>query len=348
MGGPNIQNPATQFGQPSDVANTQQQFNIQSQLGSNYNSQNPLGGLSFTQTGTGPGGTPTYTSSQYLSPAQQRLLASLQTGQTAASRGGAALVNEANYGAVPAATAIGNATTGLTGQAVAQQVAYLKPYFNWQTQQADTALRNQGFDPSSPAYQQQMMNLANQQNNTVTGFVSQIEPQMYNQAVSTYQLPLTMEQQIASWAGPNYGVAENNVQGAALQPAPYAQTVAAAQQAQSNYNTNLMQEYAAEMQGISNLAGGVLGIGLNPTAQAGIGNLFKLSDIRVKEDAVLVGQLTPDIGLYEYNYVGDDRRYIGVMADEVERVLPSAVIADDAGIKHVDYAQLGLSGPVEI
>ena len=64
------------------------------------------------------------------------------------------------------------------------------------------------------------------------------------------------------------------------------------------------------------------------------------SDIRVKEDIVYVEDQN-GFRMYEFNYIGDDQRYLGVMAQEVEKTHPEAVIEID-GIKRVYYDRLGL------
>ena len=200
---------APNFVPAGQVATTQQGYNVGAQAGSNYNSFNPYGSTTYGQTGTGPGGVPIYSTTQSLSPAQQSLLDTLQGGQQAAGTAGANLITGANYGSTSPATAIGDMTSGLTGAATGQEVSYLQPYFTYQTQQLDTQLRNQGFDPSSPAYQQAMLNLQNSQGNQVEGFVAQTQPQMFQQATQEYQLPLTMGQQLAQWGAPNVAAATN-------------------------------------------------------------------------------------------------------------------------------------------
>ena len=62
------------------------------------------------------------------------------------------------------------------------------------------------------------------------------------------------------------------------------------------------------------------------------------SDIRLKSKIVRVGTHPLGIGIYEYDI--DGRRERGVIAQEVERVLPSAVIEDSNGYKMVDYGAL--------
>jgi hypothetical protein len=63
-----------------------------------------------------------------------------------------------------------------------------------------------------------------------------------------------------------------------------------------------------------------------------------LSDIRLKEDIVPVGQLDNELPVYSFRYKDDPTHttHIGLMAQEVEKVNPKAV-SELLGIKFVDY-----------
>ena len=79
-------------------------------------------------------------------------------------------------------------------------------------------------------------------------------------------------------------------------------------------------------------------------AIAGAGVAMYKSDRRLKENVreVSVDQRTA-LSLYEFNYIGDDtRKYVGVMADEVELSYPEAVAIMDNGFMAVDYEALGI------
>lgn len=87
--------------------------------------------------------------------------------------------------------------------------------------------------------------------------------------------------------------------------------------------------------------GGLLG-GAGALAKGGgIAGIF--SDRRLKENIEEVGvdQRTA-LTLYHFNYIGDDRRYEGVMADEVELVYPDAVVQTEQGYKTVRYDLLNI------
>lgn len=109
-----------------------------------------------------------------------------------------------------------------------------------------------------------------------------------------------------------------------VQPAPIFNAAQAQYGAnQAAYNAEAQQN-AATMQGLGQLAG---------TA-----GLFMFSDRRLKSNVVRVGTHPLGIGIYEYDILG--RREMGVMADEVETVLPAAVMTGPDGYKRVNYGAL--------
>ena len=63
-----------------------------------------------------------------------------------------------------------------------------------------------------------------------------------------------------------------------------------------------------------------------------------LSDRRLKSNIVRVGTHPLGIGIYEYDLGGKRER--GVMADEVARVKPEAVVRGDDGYARVNYGML--------
>jgi hypothetical protein len=67
-------------------------------------------------------------------------------------------------------------------------------------------------------------------------------------------------------------------------------------------------------------------------------NLASLSDERVKENIQPIGKLADGQIIYRYNFKGDPKTQIGLIAQEVEQTNPDA-IADLGGLKGVDYAK---------
>lgn len=66
------------------------------------------------------------------------------------------------------------------------------------------------------------------------------------------------------------------------------------------------------------------------------------SDIRLKHDIVFLGYLNDGLGFYRFSYNGSDKAYVGVIAQDVQRVAPSAVARDRDGYLTVDYVKLGV------
>ena len=100
---------------------------------------------------------------------------------------------------------------------------------------------------------------------------------------------------------------------------------AAGAQAQAAWSSGIMG-------GLGGLAGGIGQAG-------GIGAFF--SDIRVKTDIRPTGEKTEHgLPIYTYRYHGDKQTYRGVMAQDVERVIPDAVIQHESGYLAVDYSKL--------
>jgi len=67
-----------------------------------------------------------------------------------------------------------------------------------------------------------------------------------------------------------------------------------------------------------------------------------ISDIRLKRDVALLERLESGIGIYRFRYTWSDQVYVGVMAQEVARIVPDAVVRGTDGFLRVDYARLGL------
>jgi hypothetical protein len=75
----------------------------------------------------------------------------------------------------------------------------------------------------------------------------------------------------------------------------------------------------------------------------GRGGGGRRSDIRLKEDIVPLMQLSNGLELYRFRYKGSDHTaYVGVMAQEVQKVDPSAVWRDRDGYLRVNYDQIGV------
>jgi hypothetical protein len=115
-------------------------------------------------------------------------------------------------------------------------------------------------------------------------------------------------------------------QGAQVAPAP---TFAGAQ-AQGQ---NAMQNYGIQQSGANATTSGLFG-----ALTSGAMLASKFSDRRLKSNIVQVGIHPLGIGIYEYDIFGNRER--GVMADEVAKVMPEAIIPTSSGYMMVNYGKL--------
>ncbi|MBR3899647.1 MAG: tail fiber domain-containing protein, partial [Elusimicrobiaceae bacterium] len=92
--------------------------------------------------------------------------------------------------------------------------------------------------------------------------------------------------------------------------------------------------YQYNQQAKQNMAKGLVDLGGSALNLAG-GFLF--SDARIKENLRPVGQLFNGLTIYAFNFPGEDITRIGLVAQEVEQVLPQAVKESEEGLLMVDY-----------
>lgn len=101
---------------------------------------------------------------------------------------------------------------------------------------------------------------------------------------------------------------------------------------------NQLQQNAVKINNDADPTAAILGAGSTLGAAA-----IMASDRRLKHNICVVGtDKRTDLTLYEFSYKGSNRRFIGVMADEVEARYPEAVFEMPDGYKAVNYAALGL------
>jgi hypothetical protein len=76
--------------------------------------------------------------------------------------------------------------------------------------------------------------------------------------------------------------------------------------------------------------------------RGGGGGGGRRSDIALKHDVVLLGHLSNGLGYYRFSYLGSSKPYVGVIAQEVQNLVPEAVTRGRDGYLRVYYQQLGL------
>jgi hypothetical protein len=119
-----------------------------------------------------------------------------------------------------------------------------------------------------------------------------------------------------------------------------ANTIGAGQQMQLGGLGNILNSQTS----MYNAAASRPGLDVGGLLAGGAQMYTAFSDRRLKQDIELVGRDERTmLPLYEYAYKSDpSRRFLGVMADEVEAYMPEAVGEDENGYKFVNYAMLGI------
>lgn len=124
-----------------------------------------------------------------------------------------------------------------------------------------------------------------------------------------------------------------------------------------NYEKPVLQRYGRVTHltrgGVgSGFDGGMASMTMGGWGMDGMGTMgmgMGMSDVRCKTDVVRVGSHPAGFGLYLFRYLpafrgADDggRRHFGVLAQEVEVMVPEAVQLDAASYRRVNYDLLGI------
>lgn len=255
------------------------------------------------------------------------------------------------------------AGTYLNGGSNATQLApaYTPPPLTSGENQAISTV-NQGFTPTTQQfnssineqmnpYNQDVINLINKnaygQNSALQSSVQGAGQFGSNRAVlGANDIANNQASTIGSLLNPEYNNAVNN----ALTTIPQLNAQSAQAQLQAGQFQQGQQAAVnqAPFTGLSSLAQ-ILGVlPTNSSQSTSSGNnsqsgfnfgLFN-SDIRIKENIVPMGTEN-GFNIYTFNYKGGTKKFIGVMADEVEEKMPEAV-AKMNGYKAVDYSMIGV------
>ena len=250
-------------------------------------------------------------------------------------------------------------------------ISRLQPSMDMAKTQLHTQLINSGLPVGSEAYNNSMAQLGLQQNDQLQGLAqssigegqrmrqglageaqsmrqsqlaeSSMIREMQNQARqqaltdALLQRRLPMEELATLTGSPSIGSAGIgtattglNVPGTSIAPPP----IMAATQAQGAYDANRyaseMQGYGSKMNSFGNIASAAMPFIMN-------------SDKTLKENIVKVGKSPSGFNIYEWNYLWSPERFRGVIAQEVQKIKPKAVLSNIFGYLMVDYSKLDVN-----
>lgn len=327
----------------------------------NPNTYTPYGSQTYTYNGTDANGNPTYDQNLTFSPTQQALYDQSTANQTQQGQIAATAlqgVNQQFNTPYDLNSAVGGMTASqadLTGDynnqyknLYQQQTAYLDPQYQNQQNQLNASLANQGILPGSAAYN----NAQEEQGRNQTFAYQQAADQaqagagaeqtrlanlgLQNQAQAAqlytqqYQQPLNLYNSLETGTQaslPQFSATSTNNQAAPNVMGAYA----------NNYQGQL-NAYNSQVGSSNSSLGGILGT-LGSLGRAGI---IAASDIRLKSAIKKLGKIK-GFNLYEFEYIGDDAKHIGVMAQEVQKIRPEAIITMPDGFLAVDYNKIGVA-----
>lgn len=360
----NSYNTAIQNGAQAGQPNTNPTYDVNSgryldakpSTGTSYAGKMPT--LADFQTGDAP---PSFTSTIDLSPDQQAILDSEERRQISMGQ-----LGEDQIGRIRDSVSNPYSYDGIenfgAGDIAAQQsraeealMARMNPQFARDEEALRTRLINQGIGQGSQAYQREMEGFNQKTNDARTqailagqqyGSTAQQQAlQRRNQSISEYdaQRNAPLNEYIGLTSGvqvQNPQFSSQNYQGS--QPVDYAGLV------NQNYQ-NQMSQYNAKQANSNNTMSSLFGLGgsfLGAAGQAGgVGALFAgLSDRRLKTD-IEKHDVKDGYQRYKFRYTaeheaGIDRKYIGVMAQEVDHI-DGAVLNDSEGNLMVNYGVIG-------
>jgi hypothetical protein len=314
----------------------QKDINRETLAANRVNQITPYGSLDYTQTGTDQYGNPTYTATQTLSPEQQKLYTQntgLSSGMLAGAEKGLASYQDVLEN--PTVDQSQLAQIGINpGETYSDAIMRrLQPQMQQQQESFDAKMANQGVMPGTQAYDAAYRNFTQGQNDQRTSAITggmnvgmQANQQGFNQAAYNLTSPLNMINSLRTGnqvQNPNY-----------VNPAQQANTAAPDLMgaSQQGYSTAMSGANAASAAN-SNFMGGLMNLG------GTLGAAYMLSDERLKKNIKRIGTHILGIGIYAYDYIWGEPS-IGVMAQELEKVMPEAVITTDSGYKAVNYAML--------
>lgn len=304
-------------------------------------------------------GLPQWTSRVTLSPESQAIFDSYMRQQqqlgglseSALNQVASAYANPYNYDSLQALYGADdlNAARTRTEEAIYSR---LNPQFAKDEEALRTRLINQGIGQGSQAYAREMENFNQMKNDARMQAVlagGTESDRALSQSLALRQQGIQELDKLRGQPLNEYLAMSGQQQLAMPQFQQYGYQGAATPDYQGLVNQNYqnqMAQYNANQASSNNLMSGLFGLGgsfLGAAGQAGgVGALFAgLSDIRAKENIKHIGEEN-GFPIYEFSYKSEpDRRFIGVMAQDVEKIMPEAVGELD-GYKTVNYDMIGV------
>jgi hypothetical protein len=315
-----------------NTATTQQLLNMTDQV-------TPQGTLKYDQTGnstfTGADGktytVPKFTATTTLSPTEQALFD--LANKTKTNLGQIGVDQSSKIGSLLGTNL--DLNTATEGKIDALGAARLDPQFAKSEDALRTRLANQGIQPGSAAWNAEMTQFGQGKNDAYNQLYLTGRGQGAQEALTERNQPINEITALMSGS---------QVSNPAFASTPQTNVAGVDYTGMVNNNYNAAnQQYQAQLGQQNAAMGGMFGLGgaLGSAALKYGGGAALFSDRRLKSNIVRVGTTVRGLPVYDYTIFG--RRERGVMADEVEKLLPGAVSIHPSGYKMVDYGRLGIA-----
>ena len=289
------------------------------------------GSLTYSHTGTGDDG---WSATQTLAPQQQALLD--QQNKTSlglsglADRGLGYVDNALSHNITAGDLPANQVNPGQTGQDAL--MARFQPQMDQSRNALNAQMANQGIMQGSEAYNNAQRTQSQSENDLRSQAALNGISVGQNAQNQQFQLKSQIQNQPLNML--NAVRTGSQVSAPSFVNSPQQQTTAGADmmgaaQGQNTYNMGLYNSQVAS----NNSSNGLFGT----LGSAAIGAL-KFSDARLKTDIRRIGTHDSGIGIYSYIKFGEPE--IGVLAHEVEQVMPHAVVTHSSGFKMVNYGAL--------
>lgn len=318
------------------------------------NQVTPYGNLTYSQSGTWEDGTPRFTATQTLDPTQQQALdvqnqIELDTsklGQSQVGRISDALSDPwtlDKFGAAPVANA--DARQQVIDSLYNQQKSRLDPQFADNESALRQRLSNQGISEGTEAYgnamrdfnfgkndayqtaQNQAINAGGAEQSRMYGLESNAYQQGISNDLTARNQPIN---ELAALLGSGSGVQQANFVSTPQTGVNSTDVIGATALSQNAAMNNYNQQMGARNALIGAIGG---------AAGSAAGGYMMKSDRRLKRNIKLIGKIGK-YNFYSYNYKWSDKPEVGVMAQEVIKINPSAVVTLPDGYMAVNYGAL--------
>lgn len=331
-----------------DIINQQAGLNLgtaqQTAALDRVNQYTPYGSSTYTQD---PNNANSWTQTVTLSPEQQSLLNTSQTGAQTAGN-----IANAQLGAASGAlsTPINTDYNNVRDQYIGAQMSLLQPQLTQAQQTLESQLQNQGVAQGSTAWNNAMRSYGNQVSSLYSNILSNAQTnvgQAIQQQESLRDQPINEINALRTMGQSTYP-SFSNVPGSQVASTNTANTYGLQASAAENAYNQAVQSSSSALGGISSLVGS-LGAASMIGGQGGfstslLGTLFSGSDRRIKTDEKTVGKLmlpTGELPIKTFRFKGDPIRRMGFIAQDVEKHDPGAVMTHPrTGVKGVNYARV--------